>query len=373
MKCRYCKSNDLPDHAVFCPWCGKRQRKDAREISVPAPRKLPSGTFYGRLTVAGERVSVSAATEEEYYTKARAVKAGLVKAAKSGPKITLGAAIDKYLKDTKNLHSPSTVNNWKSYRKTRFPAYMDMDVSAIPWQKMVNDEADKVSGKTVQNAFDLVRHALDYASVPRPKIKLPKVAKSERPWLDFQQIQVFCDAIYGKPYELGALLALNSLRRSELLHLTADDIDLEKGIIHVRGASVVGEGNKLVDKDDNKTEESTRTPHIVVPRLYELLQGRTGRLITTNPTTLYGSVNKLCAKHGLPEVGVHGLRHSFASLAYHLKWSELTTQREGGWKDNKIVHEIYTHLAAQDANDDIQRMKEYYELVTKNPTAEKVQ
>ena len=373
MKCKYCKSPDLPDHAVFCPWCGKRQRKDAREISVPAPRKLPSGTFYGRLTVAGERVSVSAPTEEEYFAKARAIKAGLVKTKSALPKITLGAAIDKYLKDTKNLHSPSTVNNWKSYRKTRFTAYMDMDVSAIPWQKMVNDEADKVSGKTVQNAFDLVRHALDYSKVPRPSVKLPKSKKAERQWLDYQQIETFCAAVRGKPYELGALLALHGLRRSELLHLTAEDIDLKKGIIRVRGASVVGDGNKLVDKDDNKTEESTRMVHIVITRLAELLEGREGRLITTNPTTLYGSIRKLCEKNGLPPCGVHSLRHSFCSLAHHLHWDELTVQREGGWKDSKIVHEIYTHLAAQDANDDIQRMKEYYELVTKNPTDEKIQ
>jgi integrase len=57
---------------------------------------------------------------------------------------------------------------------------------------------------------------------------------------------------------------------------------------------------------------------------------------------------------------VHGLRHSFASLAYHLKWSEATTMREGGWANTDTVHRIYTHLAAQDANDDIKRMQNFY-------------
>lgn len=370
--CKHCK-REIVENAIFCPWCGKKQIEDKTEIKVPAPQRLPSGTWFSRLTVNGERVSVSADTEAEYYAKARAVKAGLVKTKKSLPKITLGKAIDKYLKENKNLISPSTLNGWQSYRKTRFRQYMDMDIGAIPWQKMINEEAKLVAGKTVCNAYDLVRHAMDYAKVERPKVKLPKKTRSERKWLDYEQIEQFCAVLYGKPYEIGALLALHGLRRSELLHLESEDIDLEKDIIHVRGASVIGEGNKLVDKDDNKTDQSTRTVHIVIPRLAELLKGKQGRLITTNPTTLYGAVNQLCKKHSLPEIGVHGLRHSFASLAYHLKWSEATTMREGGWNNPKIVHEIYTHLAAQDANEDIQRMKDFYTLPTKNPTSEKIQ
>ena len=118
-----------------------------------------------------------------------------------------------------------------------------------------------------------------------------------------------------------------------------------------------------MDKDTNKTSTSTRTVHIVIPRLNDIISGQNdkiGRLVTTNPTTLYGLINRLCEKNGLPQVGVHGLRHSFASLAYHLGWSEATTMREGGWSNPDTVHRIYTHLAAQDANADIERMKKFY-------------
>ena len=34
--------------------------------------------------------------------------------------------------------------------------------------------------------------------------------------------------------------------------------------------------------------------------------------------------------------------------------------REGGWSNSKTVHEIYTHLAQQDANADIERMKDFF-------------
>ena len=354
-----CKHERAPAHAAFCPDCGARLITQRGEVKVPVPKQR-GNVWFSQLLVNGERAYVSAESEEEYYAKARATKLDLIGRKKAAPRLTLGAAIDKYLKDNGNIISPSTLNGWESYRRTRFKPYMGMDIGAIPYQKMINDELKIVSGKTVTNAYDLVRHALDYAKYQRPEVKLPKKKKSQRAWLDYEQIETFLIALRGKPYELGALLALHGLRRSEILHLTADDIDTERGLIYVRGASVVGAGNKLVDKDDNKTEYSSRIVHIVIPRLNDVIENKTGKLITTNPTTLYGSINKLCEKNGLPKVGVHGLRHSFASLAYHLKWSELTTQQEGGWKDSKVVHEIYTHLAAQDANADIERMKKFY-------------
>ena len=268
--------------------------------------------------------------------------------------------MEYYINDNDTVLSPSTINAYKSYRKTRFKGYMDEDVEQINYQRMINEECKKVSPKTVHNAFRLVTASLKHAQIPIPEINLPQKRKAERPWLDYQQISILLDKCKGKPYELGILLGLHGLRRSEMLHLTADDIDTERGLIYVRGASVIGENNKLTDKATNKTTSSTRTVNIVIPRLNDVVKDKKGRLITTNPTTMYGLINGLCEKNGLPKVGVHGLRHSFASLAYHLGWSELTTMREGGWSNPDTVHRIYTHLAAQDANEDIQRMKKFY-------------
>lgn len=307
---------------------------------------------------------ISAASEDEYYAKAKAVKAGLIETKKAAPKITLGTAIDNYIKDNDQVLSPSTVNAYKSYRKTRFQDYMGDGVDAINYQRMVNTEAKLVKPKTVHNAWRLVTASLRHAGASVPQVNLPQKQKAERQWLDYQQIELFLNAIRGKPYELGALLALNGLRRSELLHLTSDDVDITNGIIHVRGASVVGLNNKLTDKATNKNASSTRDVHIVIPRINELIGCKKGRLIITNPTTLYGLINDLCEKHGLPKVGVHGLRHSFASLAYHLKWSESTTMREGGWSNADTVHRIYTHLANADANADIVQMQQFYASLT---------
>ena len=358
MKCKKCK-RIIEDNSIYCNWCGWKQITDSTELRVPKPVRK-GNLWSAQVMVDGNRCYVSGESEEEYYAKARAAKAKLIEIKKAAPRITLGAAIDNYINDNDAVLSPSTINAYKSYRKTRFKGYMDEDVEQINYQRMVNEECRKVSPKTVHNAFRLVTASLKHASIPIPEINLPQKRKAERPWLDYQQIATFLIALRGKPYELGALLALHGLRRSEILHLTSDDVDTERGLIFVRGASVIGSNGKLVDKDTNKTTASSRVVNIVIPRLNDVIKGKEGKLITTNPTTLYGSINDICRKNSLPTVGVHGLRHSFASLAYHLGWSEMTTMREGGWSDPSVVHNIYTHLSAQDANEDIQKMKDFY-------------
>ena len=354
-----CKHERAPANATFCPDCGAKLIVQRGEVKVPKP-SLRGNKWSGQVTVGENRVYISAPSEEEYYTKAKAAKQGLIEIKKASPRMTLGKAIDNYIKDNDSVLSPSTINAYRSYRRTRFKAYLSADVEKVNYQRMINEEARIVSPKTVHNAWRLVTASLAHADVPIPAVNLPQKRKTDRPWLDYTQIERFCAAVKGKPYETAALLALNGCRRSEILHLSAKDVDTDKGVIYIRGSSVIGDGNKLVDKATNKTSSSTRTVHIAIPRLEELLKDAEGRLVTINPTTLYGLINGLCDREGLPKVGVHGLRHSFASLAYHLKWSEATTMREGGWSDSSTVHKIYTHLAAQDADDDVARMKAFY-------------
>ena len=359
-----CKHERAPEHATFCPDCGARLIRQRGEIKVPAPTKRGS-KWAANVTIDGERTYISADTEEDYYIKARAAKQGLIEIKKTSPKVALGKVVDKFLKDNDSVLSPSSLNAYKSYRKTRFTKYMDMDIANINWQRMINEESRKVKPKTVINAWRLVTAALRHSEYQIPQTKLPKKTKSERAWLDYEQIQTLLAAAYGKPYELGIILALHGLRRSELLHLSSDDIDVDRGIIHVRGASVVGEGNKLIDKSTNKNLTSTRTVHIVIPRLKELVSEKEGRLITTNPTTLYGDINYLCRKVGLPECGVHGLRHSYISLCFHLGWNMQTVMLEGGYSNPQTVNEVYRHLAAQDANADVLRMQEFFQNAAK--------
>lgn len=366
MPCPRCKF-PTPVYSVYCCVCGERiapeKRRRSMLLPVPKPVELASGTWRGQLMMDGKRISITAESEQEYYTKARAIKAGLIEAEKTAPKKTLGEAIDEYIESKDKILSPSTIKAYKSMRKTRFQSLMGRDIrSGINWQRAVNEEAATLKGKTLSNAWHLVLASLTAQGVEAPDVALPRIVKANRPWLDYEQIQVFLKAIKGKDCELPALLALHGLRRSELLALTADKVDLEKRVLRVEGAEVYNDAGQIVAKDENKTASSRRVVHIVIPRLEELLQGKTGKLVTTKPNTSYVQINKVCEAAGLPLVGVHGLRHSFASLAYHLGWSEAATMREGGWTNSKTVHEIYTHLAAQDADEAVRKMREFYSV-----------
>ena len=371
-----CKHTRAPDHAMFCPDCGARLIETRGEVKVPPPQILPSGTYFGRITVQGDRRSISAETEEEYYAKARAAKLGLIETKKAAPKMTLETAIEKFIKDNDKVLSPSTIKAYKSMAKTRFVAYLKRDISAINYQRMINDEAADVSAKTLSNAYRLVSASLHHVGAEVPVVNLPKIAKAQRPWLDYEQIEIFMAAIKDQPVETAALLALNGLRRSELFHLTSDDVDLQNHIIHVRGASVYNADGQFVAKETNKNASSTRDVHIVIPRLETLLNGVSGALVTVQPNTPYVEINRVCKAVGLPQVGVHGLRHSYISLCFHLGWDIQTVMREGGYSNFQTVNNVYRHLASQDANANINSMREFYaskseSVAMKNPTEQK--
>lgn len=366
MKCKHCKA-DIPDdmHPVFCCYCGERlirERKRKDEIKVPAPVK--HGAKW-RIDLRKEGVLVSEGTAVEATAKAKAIRAGFIASKANLPKLTLRQAIDKYIETRDNVLSPATIRGYRIAQRNAFPNVMDADISAVRnWQAEVNTEALRVQAKTLKNEWGLIRTVLAENGI-EADAKLPQAVRKDLAWLDFEQIRLFLDAIRNEPCEMGALFALHGLRRSELLAVTPDKI---KGqVILVSGSAVIGADNRLVLKKENKNTSSQREVPIMIPRLLELIKAYKGEpdapfLHYTTPNVLYVQVNRACRKAGLPEIGIHGLRRSFASLAYHLGWSEHQTMRVGGWSNAQTVHNIYIKLAEADSSEDVRKMREYYEF-----------
>ena len=96
-----------------------------------------------------------------------------------------------------------------------------------------------------------------------------------------------------------------------------------------------------------------------------------GALVQGSLNTLYVQINRVCDAAGLPRVSAHGLRRSFASLAYHLRWSELETMRVGGWSDFNTMRKIYTKLAERDKSAAAQKMEQFYSAEEQDEEAEK--
>lgn len=340
-------------------------------MKVPNPRKLKSGTWFIQLRLGGESISVSARTKKDCIDQARLIKAEYLagkreKKWKEPKAPTLGEAIDAYIERREAALSPSTIRGYTTIKRTRFLSLMDKEITKISpddWQAACNKELREkhLSAKTLKNAWCFIASViLETTGNPAPKVKLPQVVVSERPFLEPEQIKPFIAAVHGTNIEIPALLALSSLRKSEILALQWENIDLEKRIIKVRGAAVIDEYGELVQKAENKNRTSNRNVPIMMGELYDALcavEDKSGLVVASGQNSLYERINRICERNGFPLVGVHGLRHSFVSLAYHLNVPEKIVMEIGGWSDYGTMRKVYTHIARSD----IARYTEYFD------------
>lgn len=414
--CKYCKK-PTPVWSSFCCSCGKdpagKKRKKKAEVKVPKPRQLPSGSWTTRVMVNGERISVTADTEEECKAKAAAVKVGLIEAKKQPKAVTLHEAIDRYI--TARDLSPETLRGYRRTQK-RYTDLMKRNVYALTAEEIRNalkkerkiypvprarrqrngkwgasveaggvtrkiwaesaEEYEKaaqafkaeilgaeLSAKTLRDDKALITSAVAAETGTKPEVKISKGVRKEHIFLEPEEIRVFCNAIRGEKVEIAALLALSSLRRSELMHLEWSAVNLDKRLIRVAGADVYDENNRRVSKEENKNDSSRRPVPIMMDQLADALKAAKnaeGRVVKCAPDTVRRRVNAICRANGLPEVGTHGLRHSFASLAAHLGVPENVAMQIGGWQNDKIMREIYTHVYQTDKERYKNEMARFY-------------
>lgn len=340
---------------------------------IPEPRKLANGDYFIQLRLNGVSIPVSAPTKTECKAKAALIKSeyknGKRRIAKSD--ITLKQVVDAYIESRRKTRSPATVRGYVMTMKHSFEDYMKLPAASIDLQKMIDDETEKdVSSKTIINAWGIVRPALKAAKIEVPdNLSLPTVVKHEHSFLEYEQIKPFMKAIEGKDFEISALLGLHSLRRSEIYGLGWDKIDLEKATISVHRALVLNEKGDYIVKNYGKTDTSRRVIPIMIPRLTELLKvAKEERqpVVSQALNSLYVMVNRSCRNAGLPEIGAHGLRHTFASLCFHLDVPAKICAQLGGWHDTRTVERIYTHISAGDRDEYVKSITDFYNNANKN-------
>jgi integrase len=325
--------------------------------------KLPSGTWRTRVYVEGKQVSVTGADRKSCLAKAAALLSGTVK---PGDSITLSKAIDRYIKNRENVLSPSTIRGYRTIQKSRFQGLMDRKIPSITasqWTAAVNQEAKLCSAKTLKNAWRFIASVVKDSGNTVPRVTLPQVIPAEKAFLEPEQIPDFIQAVHGTPVEIPALLALHGLRRSELLALTWDTVDTKNAVLHVSGAVVQDEDNAYVHKKENKNVTSHRDVPIIIPELTAALiaADHSRPVVQYAPNSIRTAINRVCQLNGLPKVGVHGLRHSFASLCYHLDVPEKVVMELGGWKDDHTMRRIYTHLAQKDRDSNVLELRNFFD------------
>lgn len=345
---------------------------------VPEPKRLKSGSYFIQLRLNGVSVPVLATTPKECKAEARMIKAEylagkrIIEAQKADP--TLKAAMTAYIDARRNVLSPSTICGYVRIRDNRFGEVIDKQLSKIKdWQSVIDTEAKAHAPKTVRNEWRFVCSVLRANGILPPTVNLPQLIKAEHAYLEPEQIPAFVAAAKDDRACIQALLGLHSLRRSEIAALKWEDIDLKAGQIHVRGAAVFDEKNNLVQKQTTKNYASARTVPIMIPELKAALEAvpeekRSGRVVTVAPDVIRRQVNRICEQNGLPKIGAHGLRHSFASLAFSadVGMTEREVMELGGWSDPQTVHKIYEHLAQRNRLKATNKMAQFYQNANKN-------
>ena len=182
-----------------------------------------------------------------------------------------------------------------------------------------------------------------------------------------EQLQHLFVLSQGRPLEPVVKLAgYLGMRRSEICGLKWDSVDLEEGVLYICEARTAANG-VAVNKGPKSSSSMRRLSFGGIPDLAELLEqmhraylarqrclGETynpqGFVLTTSsgrpyaPDYLSGCFTRFVHRNGLPDCTLHGLRHSFASIANSQKVPMFSICKALGHSSTNITSQIYMHL-----------------------------
>ncbi|RCK72659.1 MAG: Integrase [Ignavibacteriae bacterium] len=225
-------------------------------------------------------------------------------------------------------------------------------------------ETKKESASSINQVINALRYlyvkhfmaSFKILRIPRPKKekKLPDVLNEE------EVINIF-KSVGNIKHRLMLMITYDSgLRVGEVVNLRIEDIDVERGLIHIRG----GKGKK--DRYTKLSEYLIKPIHIYW-KAYNL--GNNGWLFPGWRRDYHISVRSIQAvfKRAIKAVGInkpvtmHTLRHSFATHLLENGYDIRYIQKLLGHKSLKTT-EIYTHVS----NADIAKIKSPLDILVKN-------
>ena len=230
----------------------------------------------------------------------------------------------------------------------------------------------KLSSNTVKKHHNLLHLALKTAQKqgvlqtnPADMVEVPKTVTPEIGYYDMEQLQQLFSLSEGNRLEvvikLGGILGM---RREEIMGLKWEAIDFEKRIISISEVRTSA-GSEIVVKEP-KTGSSYRTlymPDEIVKILrneYDAQQknkrffgnsyndsgyvvvAKDGRPI--RPNYISELFKKFISDNNLPPITLHGLRHSFASVANAKGVTLYDIGKVLGHSTPSTTGKIYTHL-----------------------------
>lgn len=316
-------------------------------------RKLPSGRWnvqvYDKET--GKRVSF---TED---TKRKAEYAALEwqesKRESVHRSITVGEAIENYIRGRDGVLSPSTIQGYRNIQRLYLSdIFQKIPINNIS-QEIVQDEIRKLSmtksAKTVHNVHGLITGALSEAN-PNLKINisLPKIQKK---FIELPPVEDVIRAVKGTDIELPAMLAMwLSLSVSEIRGIRVENIKdgiltVKETVVQVDGVAVHKEATKAYDR----TRRLAVPPYIMgLIEKTEAYKDGSGYIETRSVTAIGCRFRRVLANAGVEHMTFHQLRHMNASIMAALGIPNLYAQERGGWSTDHTLKRVYQHTFSRE-------------------------
>ena len=199
----------------------------------------------------------------------------------------------------------------------------------------------------------------------------PKVDTKPAEYLDEKQCHIFLQALHEQDdFQLEVIcnvLLATGMRSGELCALHWEDINLETGLLYIQHTLVRMHGG--FHRDTPKTSGSER--RIVLPQyIIDLLQQHKKRqaverfkagtawkvpdAVFTNGAGNYliGAnisvrIKKICKQSGLPDIHLHSLRHTHASLLINSNVTARVIADRLGHSTTKTTLDTYSHVFAE--------------------------
>lgn len=314
-------------------------------------KKLPSGSWRVRVYDGKDKNGKEIFKSFTAPTKKQAEFLAAEYAAKRKPhieKMTVGEAVDRYIDAKDSVLSPTTIAEYRRMRKNYLQSLMQIPIDRLSREQVqiaVNDDAKRVSAKTVINAHGLLSAAL---AMHNPdfvlRTTLPRKIKKLR--RDLPTSEDVMRIMHGQTAELPVLLALClCLRMSEVRGIRKSAVQgnflsIERVIVTVNG--------QHIEKELAKTDDSRRIEELPDFLRDMILAQPTEYATTMTGHAIYKSFTRQMKKAGFENIRFHDIRHISASDMHSQGISDRVAAERGGWSGTQTMREVYQHSFSED-------------------------
>ena len=315
------------------------------------PEKLKSGSWcvrvYDRATKTQKRFT--AATKAEARLLAAEYENG-IRQKKKPRRLTVGEAVDEFIRSRENVLSPSSIRGYTVIRKNAIAEieYIQLkDITERDLQRWVNANAKRYAPKTVNNQFGLISTVLRQSKIDLDYnlVKLPRKETKEVAIPNEEQTELILKLIEGTSIELPVTIAITlGCRQSEIAALRWEDYDGSQLYIHA--AKVLDKKNKWIIKQTTKSEASTRRIDVggICKDRLDRAEHKSEFISPMLPSAVLKRFAKLCKDNGLPHFTMHGQRHGNASVMLAAGVPDKYAMERLGQSSPNMIKNVYQHL-----------------------------